>query len=185
MKIFRYIFLVSLGVALITRVIPFGDYCTGLWNGLFAFLIGGLMFLAVTIFGLIDIFKTKTKVDLIPLLILVIIGITYTNYCSLKNKKFWTSILLKAEVENAENWKGGVLYLYKNGSFAVTTFDVEINCTYQGCYTLNGDTLKLQKQDLELLTNSVFNNHYYLNRPENLIIPISNNASQCDNLSIL
>jgi hypothetical protein len=174
-KTIKYTILILLGLLIFYQFIPIGDYCSGMANSLLFLALGALFllaFLIILIFDIIKRVKQKQSFDFIPLVVFIII--VGSNYSLLKtdNKKFWTTEVLVAGLERNGYGRTNRMILYKNNSFAITCYDVEIKCTIQGNYTSKGDTLKLNRKGLAKLTNNAFTAYYIISKRDSTLIPL-------------
>jgi hypothetical protein len=162
-KLIKYGILIVLGYLILKPMIPIGDYCGGLLTVLNFFLFGGLLvlaFLTITITDVVRNRKTKEKFDFIPLILILIIGVSCFLILEQKETKFWTERTLTGQTEILSTPKSGQLRLYKNGTFAATLFSADYSCTFQGKYELNHNLLELKRTDLSELTEKVFTTEY-------------------------
>lgn len=175
-KIIKYIILILLGSLMLYQFIPIGDYCDGMANGLFFLALGVLFllaFLIILIFDIIKRVKHKQQFDFIPLIIfIIVVGCNY-SLLKVENKKFWTTEVLIADLEQDNFIRTNRITLYNNNSFAITDFRTDYQCTIQGNYTLKGDTLKLDRKDLSELTDNVFTSHYIISKSDSILVAIN------------
>ncbi len=178
LKTIKHTILVLLGLLMLYQFIPIGDYCNGLLNGLLFLALGALFLLAFLIILFFDIIKRvkhKQPFDFIPLAIFIII--VGSNYSLLKtdNKKFWTTEVLVGDLENNNFSRTNRIILYKNNSFAITSYRADYSCTIQGHYALKGDTLKLNRKGLSKLTDNAFTSHYIISKRDSTFVALDTN----------
>lgn len=177
-KIIKYIILILLGLLMLYQFIPLGDYCDGMANGLFFLALGSLFLLSFLIILILDIIKRakhKQKFDFIPLIIfIIVVGCNY-SLLKVENKKFWTTEILVANLEQDNFIRTNRMTLYNNNSFAITGFRTDYQCTIQGNYTLKGDTLKLGRKGLNILTDNIFTSHYIISKSDSTLVAINKN----------
>jgi hypothetical protein len=169
-----YGILIVLGVFLLIQIIPIGDYCGGLMNFLISIVILVLIMLIVLITSIIEIYryiKNKTKFDFIPIIISFSILIIFYLIMETESDKFWTSEKLNG-ITISTAAKSGTLKLYNNGSFAAKYNQADFSCTYQGDYRISNDTLYLDRNELESLTENIFTTKYSINKKDSLLQPI-------------
>lgn len=155
-------------------MIPIGDYCGGLLTVLNFLFFGGLLVLAFLIITIVDVIrnkKTKEKFDFIPLVLTLIIGMSYILILEQDESKFWTERTLTGWIEIKSTPKSGLLRLYKNGTFAATLHSADYSCTFQGDYELNNNRLKLSRLDLSEITQKVFTTEYIVNDQSKTLSP--------------
>ena len=155
-------------------MIPIGDYCGGLLTVLNFFFFGGLLVLAFLIITIVDVIrnkKRKEKFDFIPLVLTLIIGISYFLILEQDESKFWTERTLTGWIEIESTPKSGLLRLYKNGTFAATLHSADYSCTFQGDYELNDNLLKINRLDLSEVTEKVFTTEYIINNKSKTLNP--------------
>ena len=173
-KLIKYGILAVLGYFILKPIIPIGDYCGGLLNALNFFFFSGFLVLALLIITIVDIIrnkKTKQKFDFIPLVLTLVIGISYFVILDQEESKFWTERTLTGQIEVKSTPKSGLLRLYKNGTFAATLHSADYSCTFQGDYELNDNHLILNRLDLSELTQKVFTTEYIINEQSNTLMP--------------
>jgi len=177
-KLIKYGILVVLGYLTLKPIIPIGDYCGGLLTILNFFFFGGLLILAFLIITILDVIrnkKTKSKFDFIPLILTLVIGISFYLIQDQTENKFWTERTLTGWIEIESTPRSGELRLYKNGTFSTTLFSADYSCTFQGDYELENSKLKLKRKDLSELTNKVFTTEYTLNEKNKTLNPTDEN----------
>lgn len=163
MKTLLHLILLLIGIFLIYLKIPIGDYCWGLAHGIPFFLVSLLLFVLFLIITINDFAKyriDKQKIDYIPVLIVSTTFLFNLFLENLDNKKFWTTIKLKAEVEQQSSRNFGILILYSNNTFETRCKKTDYTCTYTGTYTITNDTLNLNRENLSIITDSLFTNTY-------------------------
>ena len=173
-NLIKYGIIIALGYFILKPVIPIGDYCGGLLAALNFFFFVGLLVLSILIITIVDVIrnkKTKAKFDFIPLILTLIIGITYFLILEQEESKFWTKRTLTGRIEVESTPKSGSLRLYKNGTFAVTLHSADYSCTFQGDYQLNDNLLKLNRLDLSEITQNVFTTEYVVNEQSKTLMP--------------
>ena len=177
-KLIKYGIIIVLGFLVLKPIIPIGDYCGGLLTILNFFFFGGLLILAFLIITILDVIrnkKTKSKFDFIPLILTLVIGISFYLIQDQEESKFWTKKILSGRIEVESTPRSGELRLYKNGTFSTTLYSADYSCTFQGDYELNDDRLKLKREDLSELTSKVFTTEYIINEKNKTLNPIDKN----------
>ena len=177
-KLIKYGILVVLGYLTLKPIIPIGDYCGGLLTILNFFFFGGLLILAFLIITILDVIrnkKTKSKFDFIPLILTLVIGISFYLIQDQEESKFWTKKVLSGRIEVKSTPRSGELRLYKNGTFSTTLYSADYSCTFQGNYKLNDNRLILERKDLSELTSKVFTTEYFINEKSKTLNPIDKN----------
>jgi len=167
-----------LGCFYLNQIIPIGDFCNGLTNGLtitFIVFLILIILIAFTTINIISIIKKKKKFDFIPLIIVITIGTSYYAIATLDHKKFWTDTIISGSIQFNSRLESGSFKLYKNGSFGTTLHTIEASCTFQGNYSLKGDTLILQREDLSQVTENIFTTTYILNKNTQTLNPTDTN----------
>ena len=170
--------MIVLGYLILKPIIPIGDYCGGLLTILNFFFFGGLLILAFLIITILDVIrnrKTKSKFDFIPLILTLVIGISFYLIQDQTESKFWTERILSGWIEIESTPRSGELRLYKNGTFSATLYSADNSCTFQGDYQLNNNKLNLERKDLSELTSKVFTTEYIINEKNKTLNPTDKN----------
>ena len=96
-------------------------------------------------------------------------------YSLIKNghNKFWIKQTLIGRIINEHQPTNGMLKLYKNGTFEVSMYYVDSNCTYVGDYEIQNDTIKLNRKNLESETNNYFTTKYIIIKEEKKMKPLN------------
>lgn len=61
--------------------------------------------------------------------------------------------------------------LYSDDTFRVNTSYVEWSCIYLGKYSIHDNILRLERNDLEEVTDNVFTTKYRIKASDSLLIP--------------
>lgn len=160
------------------QLIPLGDFCRGLPNGLTFLSFAVLLlfsFLTIVINNVVKFIRHKQRFHVVPLVIVLVLGIIGYALFKSNDKKFWTTKVLTGTIESTKYSQKGSLTLYRNLSFSATCLELEYKCTFQGSYQLNGDTLKLKKNNLSELTDTLFTTSYILSKDSGALTPIDGN----------
>lgn len=129
----------------------------------------------MAILDVIQIKKGKGKFDYVPLILTLVIGISFYLIQDQNESKFWTERILSGRIEIESTPKSGELRLYKNGTFSTTLYSADYSCTFQGDYELENNKLKLDRKDLSELTSKVFTTEYTLNKKNKTLNPTDKN----------
>ena len=165
--------LIALAILTLYQILPFGDYCSGLVQIILMLVFGGFLILTFLVFTVIDIvrlIRKKVNFDFIPLIIMLLVGLTFYIFINADSDKFWTKTKLTGQIDVGD-LRGAQMQLYDNNTFAVRISYVDWTCTYQGNFKIIGDTLILEKVELPELTDHVFNTKYKLSQQDSLLIP--------------
>lgn len=173
-RIIKYGLLTGLTILTFYQNCPFGDYCSGLVEALSFVILGGLFLISFLIFITIDLIKTfkkKRKFDFLTFIILTVFLVGNSLLLDNEKDKFWTDKELVGKVEVGD-LRAAQIVLYTNQTFSVWTSYVDWSCTYSGRYYIQENILRLERDDLEEVTNNVFTNKYEILKSDSLLIPL-------------
>ncbi|MFD2915122.1 cytochrome c oxidase subunit II [Psychroserpens luteus] len=182
-KFLKYGVLIILGFFILKPLILYGDYCRGLLNTINFIFFGGLLvlvFIILTIINLLQKRKRNLKFDVIPVLIVLIIFVSFYILSNLDEPKFWTEKTLIALIEIESTPRSGDLILYKNGTFAATLHSADFSCTYQGDFELIDNQLQLKRLNLENETENLFTEKYEVDQLNKKLLPLNENFGILD-----
>ncbi len=173
-RINKYGLLITLALLTLYQIMPIGDYCSGLVQALLMMIFGGLLILSFIVFTIIDItrlIRKKIKFDFAPLIIITLFVSVFFIFINSENDKFWTKTTLTGQIDEGD-LRAAQIQLYSNNTFAIRISYIDWNCTYQGDYKINNDTLFLKRDDLTELTNNEFDSKYKFSYRDSLLIPV-------------
>lgn len=164
-----HIFLILLLIIGIKQCIHFGDYESGMVQGLlllFVFSIFFILFLMLLIFDLYKLIKFKKRFDFIPsILASLFLALIWFGSTNNDNPYFWKKAFYKGELYSEDN--DGEIYLFKNGTFAFKIRHIEYVSTISGDFKTQNDTLKLFNYNTTKVKN--FTNSYLFVKDSSLI----------------
>ena len=74
------------------------------------------------------------------------------------------------------NVPGYRLTLKPGGKFVITKREIEWSCFYKGKYSIENDTLKLFRTDIQHITGNAFSDTYLVGKDNIFLVPFSANA---------
>lgn len=164
-----HVILILLLLIGIKQCIHFGDYESGMAQGLLLLFVFSIFFVIFSILLIVDLYKLirfKKRFDFIPLLLLFLFSITFW-FGFAKNEKpfFWKKEFYKGEIYSLDcNDK---LFLYKNGTFAFEIQFVEHKNIVCGKFKILNDTLKLSEYNTYNVNS--FTNSYLFIKDSSLV----------------
>ena len=171
-RLYSSIILLIIGGLIIKSRLIIGDDCMGMIEGL-SFLFFIIIYIVTFILVLVVPFIKKRPFNFYPLVttILVIVGI----FISFNIDKFESPTTLYATTTSPSRRHSQCsLTLRKNQTFNIKMQEIEWACFYKGVYTIWGDTLKLLRQDIEIKTNNVFTDKYFIDKNKKTLFPLDN-----------
>ncbi len=167
-KTIKYCILVFLGLLTIKRHIHFGDYCTGMPDGLAWILFSFLFLLFVIIYFIIDIYRKKF--DKYVVIIFTIVVALNIGSLTIFESVFSKSIYLKGIIQK-EDYRDKHIELYKNKTFKIEIKEIEWSCYFKGEYEIKKDSLILSKENLSEETEYHFTKKYRIDLKNQVLIP--------------
>lgn len=167
-KLIHLILIVLLLIG-IKQCIHFGDFESGMAQGLLLFLFFFIfitIFIVLLLFDLYKLIKVKKRLDFIPFILLILFTITFW-FGFINNKKpfFWKKEFYKGEIYSLDcNDK---LFLYKNDTFAFEIQSIEHKNIVCGKYKIVNDTLKLSEYNTYNVNS--FTNSYLFIKDSSLV----------------
>ena len=156
------------------QYVHFGDYSLGMAQGslfLLTFIIFFIIFLLLLIIDFYELLKFKKRIDLIPLLLLIIFVISsYFGYANVEKPFFWKREFYKGQIYSMDC--SDKIFLYKNGTCAFELSDIENRNIVSGKFKAVNDTLNLSEYDTTLV-NYRFTSLYLFTKDSSLI-PLKN-----------
>lgn len=164
----KYGILSFLGFLTIKKNIHFGDYCTGMPDGML-WLFFSFIFIIVSIIIVVRN-KIKRKVNskiyiIITIVILLNLFFTILQFNKLGNDKD-VVIIGSVDKRNSE------LVLNENKSFIITLQQPEWACYKKGDYKIKDNILTLKKDNLIQETDSLFTYKYKIDLKNKVLIPL-------------
>ncbi|CAM3951892.1 MULTISPECIES: hypothetical protein [Flavobacterium] len=173
----KYLILTLIGLLWLKIFFPFGDYCSGLLDGLMMLFFGGIFTLLFIILFFVNIFhvnKQNRKFDYILVLIFLFFSFFFFIMINLKQDKFWTRIIWEGDMDVNKNYDIGNLKLYKNNTFEAIYEEGCYKCVAVGDFKMKHDTLYLLRKDIVQKTDSVFTDKYLFNKNKTRLLSIQN-----------
>ena len=167
--------MIVLALLTLYQIMPIGDYSSGLEKIFLLIILGGLLILSFIVFVIVDIvrfIKMKRKFDFVPLIIITLFLTVFLIFNNSKTDKFWTKTILTGQIVEGD-LRAAQIQLYRNNTFAIRISYVDWCFTYQGDYTIKKDTLFLNRDDINKLTNNEFDTKYTFSYRDSLLIPIN------------
>ncbi|QBN20127.1 hypothetical protein [Flavobacterium nackdongense] len=165
----KYGILSFLGLLTIKMYIHFGDYCSGMFEGLIWLFLCFIFILSSIVIVVYDLIKRKFDYKIYIIILIVF----------LLNLFFITQPL-----DESENNKDAVLIGYvdhfydkqitlnENESFVITIKQVEWTCYKKGNYEIKDNILTLKKDNLIQETDSLFTYKYKIDLKNKVLIPL-------------
>jgi hypothetical protein len=165
-KYIKYGILSFLGLLTFKFYIHFGDYCSGMFEGLlwmFFCLIFIVVSISIVIYDLI-----KRKFDYKVFIIISIIFIyNYLQFNRIDGNK---DAVLIGLLDNSNNDR--ILTLNKNETFVIKIQELHWSCYKKGDYEIKDNILTLEKENLIQETDSLFTNKYKIDLKRKALIPL-------------
>lgn len=155
------------GLLTIKRYINFGDYCTGMPDGLAWILFWFIFLLAFSIFIGIDLYRKKF--DKYVLMVFFLVLVTNMGLPSLLEWISFRNTYLNGIVKTTYREKE--IEFYKNNEFTIRIPEYEWTCFLKGEYLIKGDSLILTKERLIQETDSSFTYKYKIDLKNKILIP--------------
>lgn len=164
----KYCLLTFFGLLTIERYINFGDYCTGMPDGLAWIFFWFIFLIALLIYIGIDIYKKKfDKYVLIILFLFLGLNVSLTPIIEFVSTR---NIYLNGNIEK-DNSRDKHIQLYKDNRFKLDIKYVEWTCFFKGEYLIKQDSLILIKERLIQDTDSSFTYKYKIDLKNKILIP--------------
>lgn len=169
----RYFFFLLFAVLTFSNVIHFDDYCYDALNTFlfitFSVLFSGA-FLIMTFYNLYKISLKKERFDFMPgILLLLFFSVVIFQIKYPKTFIFKTQIKSFKSLKKIDSTITKVI-LYSNNTFKSKTILKKSDCTKNGNYLIENDTLYLNYNN-KIVDKVYFDNIYYYNQKEGLLNP--------------
>lgn len=166
MKRFKLLLiLTAIGLFSVYQVLPIGDYCFGLTNGLILF---GSISLYLVIFSY-EIYlnlkeKKNEKKDFDKSSLIITGGLILIFLITQNLNIFESKIILLAKTQDRYSSE---LRLKKNSNFTLVKYGMDSDCYYKGIYSIKNDTLHLfgNTQNIDTI--------YFIDNKTNKLISIN------------
>lgn len=163
-RIIKYLVLLFCGFMALKPILPIGDYSRGMATGMLMIFFGIVFILFYLIALVRNIDRLTNKLDQFDWPLSAIFCLFILLFLLINNAdegKFWTSPILKSEITNSDiPSHGGVIILYKNGTFSAIRSYVDFSETYQGNYYIKNNKLYLERPELPDLTEKIISTKY-------------------------
>jgi|GEM_PF-2998615 len=172
-KLFSSILLLIIGLLMANSFILWGDGCLGFPNTIqFIFWAGVylIVLMVIGIIGLVKIMKGHKGFNYYPIITTVFVSLLVI--LALQDNPFKSGTRIYAIVDTEADRSN--LSLRNNNTFSIQMSAIEWSCYYTGEYSFSGDTLRIQRQDIAVVTDSVFTNQYILFEAEKILKPLQN-----------
>ncbi|MFZ4399744.1 MAG: hypothetical protein ACOYO1_06900 [Bacteroidales bacterium] len=173
-KILKYLPLILIGFIVIYNNINQTGCASGMGIVFFTIILASFYLIYLFVLFLINlyrIFKKNAKFDFAPTIITIflLIILWIANQDFVKGK-----LILKANSINCktENNLRISIELRSNNKCLLHFYHVDFGCTNSFSYVIKNDSLEIEKSVIEL-SDSMLTNKYYINRKEQILIPIS------------
>lgn len=160
----KYLILVFLGFLTLKKNIHFGDYCSGMPDGIQWIFFCLLFIIAVII--LIIKNKYDSKIYLIVVIIVILNFTTKPTIDFFSNK----NITLIGNLNNQN--RSRIITLFENKTFEIKIRSIEWSCFYKGNYEIVNDLLILKKENFIEETDSLFTYKYKIDLKNKVLIPL-------------
>lgn len=166
-KIIKYGLLFILSLLTLTMNIHFGDYCSGMPDGLLWLFLCFLFIVAFLIFIGIDSYKKKFDYKMIILFIITAV----LNYNINSISDAITNSQLKMRGVFEDGYHSNDILLFNDGTFKMQIREIEWSCYYYGNYTIENEILILEKDNLQQDSNNSLTNKYTIDLEAKKLIP--------------
>ena len=166
----KYGILSFLGFLTIKRYIHFGDYCTGVPDGLLWLFLCFIFIITSITIVVYDLIKKKTDYKTFVIISIVIFlnlfFLILYPIDTVDNK----DVVLIGSVDNIERNKQ--ITLIKNNSFVIELREVEWTCYKKGDYEIKDSILTLKKDNLTQETDGLFTYKYKIDSNKKVLVPL-------------
>ena len=162
----KYGTLSFLGLLTLKFYIHFGDYCSGMFEGLFWMFFCLIFIVAAIIIVIYDLVKRKFDYKVF-IIISIIFICNYLQFNRIDDNK---DAVLIGSVDKFERNKQ--ITLNENKSFIIKIQEIEWACYKKGDYEIKENILTLKKDNLIQETDSLFTYKYKIDLKNKVLIPL-------------
>lgn len=167
-KIVKYSSLLFLSLWTLKMNIHFGDYCSGMPDGILWFFLCIVFVVAFLIFLGIDIYKKKFDYKILIIFMVTI----FSNYNINSFSDYITNGKLKMKGVYEEGYHSNEILFFKDGTFKMKMTEIEWSCYYYGNYSIKNNLLMLEKANLIVDSDNTLTNKYLIDLKAKKLIPV-------------
>jgi hypothetical protein len=162
----KYGILSFLGLLTLKLYIHFGDYCSGVFEGLLWMFLCLIFIVASIVIVIYDLIKRKFDYKVF-IIISIIFIYNYLQFNRIDDNK---DAVLIGLLDNSNNDR--ILTLNENENFVIKIQELEWYCYKKGDYEIKDNILTLKKDNLIPETDSLFTYKYKIDLKNKVLIPL-------------